>query len=52
MATSKRVKKQAKKKAKTGNMQRVEEYVSCLQELHKLQGVLLKKLDNSIPEKA
>ena len=37
-----------KKKPKTKDTQ---EYISCLWELHKLQGVLLKKLDKSLPKK-
>jgi len=48
MATNKKTKKQVKKKAKTKDIQ---EYVSYLRELHKLQGVLLKELDKCLPKK-
>jgi len=52
MAASKKAKSKAEKKAKTKDMQRAEEYISCLRELHKLQGVLLKELDKCLPKTA
>ncbi len=49
MARSKKAKKQARKKAKTKDIQ---EYISWLRELHKLQGALLKEMDKCLPKKA
>ena len=51
MAASNKAKKQAEKRAKTADMQQVEEYVSYLRELHKLQWVLLKELDKCVSKK-
>ena len=45
MGKKKRAKGKVKKKAKTANLQKVEECISALRELHKLQGVLLMELD-------
>ena len=51
MATSKKTKKRAKKKTKTKSMRQIEEYISCLRELHKLQGSLLKELDKCVSKR-
>ena len=51
METGNRVKKQAKKKVKTTNMQQARKYVSNLRELHKVEEVLLKGLDKCMSEK-
>ena len=49
MATNKKAKKRVKKKiAKTTDMERIAEYVSNLIELHKIEDVVLGKLDSRL----
>ena len=48
MVTGRKVKKQARKKTEAKDIQ---EYISCLQELHKLQGALLEGMDKRLLEK-